>query len=74
MSGASAVTAAQSATILPTLKVMTGTPKMEVYDWSTEDERRFHALGVAAAAGGVRPSSVAFLRYKTRRIRRVPIF
>jgi hypothetical protein len=32
------------------------------YDWSTENERRFHTLGVATAAGGARPSSVALLR------------
>jgi len=33
----------------------------EDYDWNIENERRFHALGVATAAGGARPSSVALL-------------
>ena len=31
----------------------------EDYDWSSENERRYHAMGVATAAGGARPSSVA---------------
>jgi hypothetical protein len=30
-------------------------------DWALENERRYSSIGVATAAGGARPSSVALL-------------
>jgi hypothetical protein len=32
---------------------------LDDYDWGLENERRYSSIGVATAAGGARPSSVA---------------